>query len=89
MPGTGQDAAPALAEMEARLSHLESRMMRVEQKLLESQALLTRKLQEIVGLIKRQLKLRDARVDEALQKVLEQLLELKNRLVVVDTPITH
>jgi transposase len=88
MPGTGQDAAPTFAEMDARLSRLESRMTGFEQKLYESQSLVTRKLQEIFGLIKKQQRVRDARVDEALRKVLEQLTELKNRLV-VDPTITH
>jgi transposase len=88
MPGTGQDAAPTFAEMDARLSRLESRMTRVEETLYESQTLVTRRFQELFSLVKRQQKLRDARVDEALRKVLEQLMELKNRLV-VDPTITH
>lgn len=87
MPGIGQDAAP-FAEVEARLARLESRVNGVEQRLHESQALVARRLSDIFNIIKKQQRARDARVDEALRKVLEQLMDLKNRLV-VDPTITH
>jgi hypothetical protein len=89
MPETGQDAAAAtLAKVEARLARLDSRVTRAEQRFHESQETVSRRLSEILGLVKKKQEARDARVDETLRRVLAQLTDLRDRLM-VDPTVTH
>jgi uncharacterized coiled-coil protein SlyX len=84
------EAKPAASPevLEARLAKLESRVARVERKLVESQLLVARKLMEIFAGMKKHQQARDAQIHEALAKLLEQLNELRSRLEPVVSPTT-
>ena len=80
---------PTRAEdLEARLAKLESRVARTERKLFESQLLVARKLMEIFAGIKKHQQSRDAQIQVALTRLLDQLNELRGRLEPVVAPTT-
>jgi septal ring factor EnvC (AmiA/AmiB activator) len=84
------DTPKAPDSVEARLAQLETRMSRVERRLAESQLMVAHKLVEVFATLKKHQELRDAQVQQALTRLLEQVTQLKLHMEPVVTPtLTH
>jgi phage-related protein len=67
-------------DLSARVAELEKKMARLQRDVFSFQVTVARKLTEALTFIQKTQEARDAKVSDALRKVVEELTEIRNRL---------
>ena len=76
-------------ELGARLKALETRLTKTERDMQAFQLGMVQKVSEVLGLIQKQLDIRDAKLNHALKKVAAELANLKKSLEPTERRLTH
>jgi hypothetical protein len=75
-----------VALLSNRIDAIEKRLTRVEKDLEAFQSTVVKKLTEAMSLIQKHQRMRDARVNQQLQKIVDELTSIREKLSVQQTP---